>query len=121
MANSFVHVELLSTDLPKAKDFYTKLFDWKLEDVAMEGGRSYTMIHVGDGVGGGMMTNPDPGMPSHWMAYVLVDDCAASTEKARKLGAQVVVDTMAVGDFGIMSVFIDPTGAALALWQAKTH
>ena len=33
MANPFVHVELNTTDVGKAKDFYGKLFDWKLEDM----------------------------------------------------------------------------------------
>jgi predicted enzyme related to lactoylglutathione lyase len=32
MANPFVHVELMSTDVGKAKAFYGELFDWKLED-----------------------------------------------------------------------------------------
>jgi len=33
MANPFVHVELQTNDLAKAKAFYSRLFDWKLEDV----------------------------------------------------------------------------------------
>jgi hypothetical protein len=33
MGNPFVHVELMSTDVGKAKSFYGKLFDWKLEDM----------------------------------------------------------------------------------------
>ena len=86
MANPFVHVELNTTDVPTAKAFYEKLFDWKLEDVPMPNG-SYTMIHVGEGTGGGIMQHPVPGSPSAWLAYVLVDDIAAATEKARSLGA----------------------------------
>jgi predicted enzyme related to lactoylglutathione lyase len=39
MANPFVHVELNTNDLPRAKDFYGKLFDWKFEDVPMDVGR----------------------------------------------------------------------------------
>jgi predicted enzyme related to lactoylglutathione lyase len=38
MANPFVHVELNTTDVNKAKAFYGKLFDWKLEDVDMGSG-----------------------------------------------------------------------------------
>ena len=34
--NPFCHVELNTTDLKKAKDFYGKLFDWKLEDIPGE-------------------------------------------------------------------------------------
>jgi len=86
VANPFVHVELNTTDVKKAKDFYGKLFSWKLEDMPMGGGGSYTMINVGEGTGGGMMKHPMPGAPSAWLAYVLVDDVAASTKKAKSLG-----------------------------------
>ncbi|MEK6664436.1 MAG: VOC family protein [Pseudomonadota bacterium] len=120
MANPFVHIELQTKDLAKAKDFYSKLFDWKLEDLpAPGGGATYTMINVGEGTGGGMFTNPDPVVPPHWLAYVGVDDIAASTNKARELGATVVQDVMQVGDHGWLSVIIDPTGATIAMWKSK--
>ena len=120
MPNPFVHVELQTKDLPKAKDFYSKLFDWKLEDMPMPGGQgTYTMISVGEGTGGGMFQNPEPNVPPHWLAYVGVDDVRAMTAKAKELGATVCLDVMEVGDFGSMSVITDPTGATLAMWQEK--
>jgi uncharacterized protein len=119
MANPFVHLELHTGDLERAKEFYGKLFDWKLEDTPMPGGGSYTMINVGNGTGGGMMTSPTPGVPPHWLAYVGVDDVRASTQKARQLGAKILQDVMEVGEYGTMSVITDPTGATFALWQPK--
>lgn len=120
MANPFVHVELQARDLARAKDFYGRLFGWTLEDEPMPGGEgSYTMIQVDEGTGGGMFANPDPQAPPRWLAYVGVDDIAASTARARELGATIVVDCMAVGDFGSMSVFVDPEGATLAMWQSR--
>ena len=118
MANPFCHVELNTTDVKKAKDFYGKLFDWKLDDMESPGG-GYTMIGVGEGTGGGMMKNPIPGAPSFWLAYVLVDDIEASTKKAKSLGATVMKDVTEVGGFGWFSVIADPTGAHFALWKAK--
>ena len=120
MANPFVHVELHTSDLKRAKEFYGKLFDWKLEDTPMPGGGSYTMINVGNGTGGGMLTSPTPGVPPHWLTYVGVDDVRAATQKAKQLGAKVVQDVMEVGEHGTMSVIPDPTGATLAMWQPKT-
>ena len=87
MPNAFVHVELNTTDVEKAKAFYGKLFEWKLEDVPMEG-MNYTMIDVGKGTGGGIMKHPVPGAPSAWLAYVQVDDIAAATAKAIFEGAK---------------------------------
>jgi len=117
VGNPFVHVELSTTDVKKAKDFYSKLFSWKLEDMPMGGGDTYTMIGVGEGTGGGMMKNPMPGVPSAWLAYVLVDDVAASTKKAKSLGATIIKDVGEVPQYGWFSVLQDPTGAVFALWK----
>jgi hypothetical protein len=73
----------------------------------------------GTAPGGGMMTHPMSGQPSVWLPYVLVDDSHAAAEKARGLGAQVIREPMAVMDIGWLSVILDPTGAALGMWQAK--
>ena len=120
MANPFVHVELSTGDVAKAKSFYGALFDWKLEDVAIPGGPdAYTIIGVGDtGTGGGMMKHPVPGAPSVWLAYVHVDDINAATRKARELGATIARDVTEVPGFGWLSIIIDPTGAELGLWKA---
>ena len=118
MANPFVHVELQSTDIKKARDFYGRLFDWKLEDAQMPGFGTYTMINVGEGTGGGMMASQSPGAPSQWLAYVEVPDIASSTRKAKDLGANVVLDVTPVADMGKMSVIVDPTGATLGLWES---
>jgi len=58
-----------------------------------------------------------PGAPSSWLAYVEVDDIAASTQKAKSLGAKITMDVMELPGIGWMSMLIDPTGAALALWK----
>ena len=116
MANPFVHVELNTVDVEKAKAFYSQLFDWKLEDIPLPGG-GYTMIRVGDGTGGGLMKYPVPGAPSAWVAYVLVDDVKAATSKATSLGASVLTDVTEVPGMGWFSVISDPTGAVLGLWQ----
>jgi predicted enzyme related to lactoylglutathione lyase len=85
MANAFVHVELNTTDVDKAKAFYGKLFEWSLEDIPM-GERTYTMINVGKGTGGGMMKQLIPGASSAWLPYVEVADILAATKKARGSG-----------------------------------
>jgi len=120
MANPFVHVELNTNDVAKAKGFYGKMFDWKMEDVPMDWG-TYTMISVGEGTGGGLMKNPMPNTPSMWLSYVLVDDIEAATKKAKSLGATVCKDVTEVPDMGWLSIIVDPTGAMLGLWKAKAR
>lgn len=117
MANPFVHVELNTIDPEKAKKFYSELFTWKMEDMQMGPGMTYTMIQPGEGTGGGLMKQLVPGAPSSWLAYVVVDDVKASTEKAKSLGARVMKDVSEVPGMGWFSIIVDPTGAALGLWQ----
>ena len=119
MGQPVVHFEIGCRDGVKTPDFYAKLFDWKLEDLPMGGGESYTLVKVGDKTAGGIMKNPAPGRPSAWLAYVQVDDVPAATKKAKSLGAAVVHDVTEVPGMGWFSVIVDPTGAALGLWQAK--
>jgi predicted enzyme related to lactoylglutathione lyase len=120
MANPFVHVELNTPDPEKAKAFYSKLFQWQLEDMPNPAvpASSYTIIKVGEGTGGGMMKQV-PGGPAGWLAYVGVADIHATTEQAKSLGGQVLKDVMEVMGMGWLSIIRDPTGAVLGLWQPK--
>jgi predicted enzyme related to lactoylglutathione lyase len=117
MGNPFVHIELTTNDVDKAKKFYSGLFDWKLTDVPMPTGDTYTMIDVGGGTGGGMFKMP--GVPPFWLAYVNVADVEESTQKAEKLGAKVHKGKTEVSGMGWFSILADPTGAVFALWQSK--
>ena len=118
MGNPFVHAELNTTDVAKAKAFYGKLFDWKLEDMPMPE-RTYTIIRVGEGTGGGIMQHPMPGQPSVWLPYVLVDNLRTATDKASSLGGTVIRDATEVPSMGSFSIIQDPTGGVFGLWQAK--
>ena len=57
--------------------------------------------------------------PPMWLAYVLVDDIRAATQKAKSLGAKVIRENHEVPGMGWLSIFTDPQGAMLALWQAN--
>ncbi|HTD36944.1 MAG TPA: VOC family protein [Candidatus Limnocylindrales bacterium] len=122
MANPFVHIELNSNDIAKARPFYAGLFGWELNDMDMGPMGTYTTIGVGeDGTGGGMMQHPVPDAESVWVPYVLVDDLAASTEKARSLGGTVVQAMVPVAEMGTFSLVKDPSGAIFGLWETKSQ
>ena len=44
MANPFVHLELNTPDLTKAKEFYSALFGWQFQDMDM-GARPVSTAH----------------------------------------------------------------------------
>ncbi len=112
MGNPFVHIELNTDDAAKAKKFYAKIFDWKIESMP---GMDYLGINTG-AVGGGMQTKM-PGSPTQWLPYVEVASVKATLAKAKKAGANVVVDYMPIGVMGAIGVFVDPSGAGLGVWE----
>jgi len=121
MANPFVHVELNTPDPEKAKAFYSKLFQWELEEIpnsAVPAG-TYTIVKVGTGTGGGIMQQV-PGGPAGWLAYVAVEDIHAATQKAKSLGGKIMKDVTEVPGMGWLSFIQDPTCSILGLWKPKS-
>ncbi len=108
--------ELMTKDVAAAKKFYSQLLGWTMNDKPM-GPMVYTMLQAaGKDVGGMMALPPEAGpAPSHWLTYIAVDNCDATTEKATKLGGQVFVPPTDVPNVGRFSVIQDPTGAVFAV------
>ena len=117
MANPFVHLELNTSDMAKAKAFYGTLFGWKFQDMDMGADGVYTTFKPDNGPGGGMFTVPG-GNPG-WLTYVGVDDIRSSTEKARSLGAAIQIGPQEIPNVGWMTILTDPTGCAVAMFQPK--
>lgn len=112
--------ELLTTDIKKAKEFYSSLFGWEYDEHDVGHG-TYTMIKGGDNGAGGMMQIPadkKAQIPPHWMTYIYVENLDESLQKAQDLGASVKMPITPVSDFGRFAVIADPTGAPIALWQS---
>ncbi|MEW5851610.1 MAG: VOC family protein [Myxococcota bacterium] len=118
MGNPFVHIELSTDDVSKAKKFYKGLFQWKVSDMKLGPGMTYAMIDFGKkDMGGGMQKNMSP-MPSNWLPYVQVDDVKKTIAKAKKMGAQILIDYQPIPDMGALGIFTDPSGATLGVWEA---
>jgi predicted enzyme related to lactoylglutathione lyase len=65
-----------------------------------------------------MQKKPMPEAPTMWLPYVTVDDVKKTVAKARKLGANIQVEYMAIGNLGAIGIFTDPSGAAIGVWEA---
>ncbi|MHC4413866.1 MAG: VOC family protein [Planctomycetota bacterium] len=118
--NTFCWNELMTRDPSTARSFYTSLFGWTAEDMDMGERGTYTIWRMGDKQTGGMMALKGPGMdevPSHWLAYIAVDDVDASTRRAEGLGAKVCVPPTDIPNIGRYSVITDPTGGSLGLFK----
>src|ERR671916_1509976 len=85
-----VHLELHTGDLAAACEFYDGLCGWRAERIEAGGG-SYTALALGGGFGGGGVVECATPLPM-WVPYVQVDDVAATTDRARRLGAAVPLE-----------------------------
>ena len=117
---SFVWHELMTRDTSRAKNFYSKLFGWKMQDDEMMPGFIYTMIsNKGDMLGGMMAITPEQGdTPPHWMIYISVRDVDATAAQCEAAGGEIIVPAhdIPVGRWALLQ---DPTGAKFAIYKGR--
>ena len=113
-----VWVDLSSDDPAASREFYGKLFGWKIEVNPDPQYGGYGMAELGGGkraagIGGKM----SPDSPTAWSLYIGTDDIDALAKKVQDAGGKVLAPPFDVGDQGRMSVFQDPSGAVISSWQ----
>jgi len=113
--NPVVHLELHTGNLSRACAFYTQLFGWHAEKIAVDCG-SYLALDLGNGIEGGVVERDTE--RSLWLPYVEVADVEEAAERACLLGASVTLEPRE-GPAGWRSVVAVPAGAEIALWQPK--
>jgi uncharacterized protein len=113
---AFSWCELMTTDAAAAKDFYTKLFGWKTEEMSVTPGMTYTVVKsAGNGIGGIMPTPREAqGMPPHWSCYVTVENVDAVAKSAQQLGGKILVGPQDIPTVGRFCVIQDPQGAVIS-------
>ena len=117
---SFCWNGLATTDDEAAKKFYSELLGWTYRE-GDAGGMKFAEI-IGGGVPGGgvFKLGPERGeAPSHWMAYIAVDDVDASAKRVEELGGRVCLPPTDIPTVGRFCVINDPTGATISLITLK--
>jgi predicted enzyme related to lactoylglutathione lyase len=109
VAHKPVWVDLSTSDAEGARNYYSKLFGWKVEvnPDPQYGGYALAKISGKDVAGIGPKQSQD------------APDAADTTKKAEAAGGKVIVPLMKVGDQGAMSIVQDPTGAVVGVWQSQ--
>lgn len=120
---TFCWIELATSDANSARNFYTQLFGWTVNEFPI-GDMGMYYIFQKDGKDAGamyqIMAEQGP-MPPNWLSYVAVASADDATGKARSLGGSVVNGPFDVYDMGRMTVLTDPQGATFAVWESKSH
>lgn len=113
-------VDLGSPEQAKAKEFYAGLFGWECPEGPPEAG-GYSVCTLGGKTVAGIGPQMNPDFPPVWLTYVNVDSADDTVAKVSSGGGSVFMPPMDVMDVGRMSIFADPLGAVIGLWQPKTH
>jgi predicted enzyme related to lactoylglutathione lyase len=114
-------IDLATSDLERAKDFYSAVFGWTFEDAGPEYGGYVNASKGGQPVAGLMYNDPQFNSPDGWTTYLHTSDIAATLGAATAAGAATCVPPMEIKDKGHMALFTDPTGAFIGLWQPIGH
>jgi len=115
MGKKIVHFEVIGKDAKKLQDFYSKLFDWKVD---ANNPMNYGMVGADDaGIGGGIATGMDGGA-GHLTFYVEVDDLAAALKQAEGMGGKTVMPPTQVPGGPEIAHFSDPEGHLVGLLKA---
>jgi predicted enzyme related to lactoylglutathione lyase len=116
---SFCWNECGTHNVKKAEEFYSKLFSWEIKKSTSEK-MQYGEIYLEEKHPfGGIyeLTKEMKDVPPHWICYFNVENCKKSTDLAKKMGAAIRMDNMAIPDMGHISVISDPQGAVFGLFS----
>jgi predicted enzyme related to lactoylglutathione lyase len=113
--NPVVHLELHTGDRARAGAFYGELLRWRSSRVGA-GRASYHALDFGDGFGGGIVECG--ARQPIWLPYVEVARVDELTDRARGLGASVLLEPRE-GPAGWRSVVSAPAAGEIAFWQPK--
>ena len=111
MAQPVIHFEVVGPDGKALQDYYSSLFDWKIDS---NNPVNYGMVEPAEGgIAGGVSASPD-GRPAVTF-YVQVPDLQAALDKAEKLGGKTATPPMDVPGGPSIAHFTDPAGNMIGL------
>ncbi len=109
--------DITTTDLPRSKEFYGKLFDWQF--TPLQGTDQAAEIVAGGTAVGTIRVAEGKISPFNGVVYVQVTDIRASCKKVSQLGGTVVPGfpfNLSDGT-GAIAVVVDPAGHPVGLYS----
>lgn len=114
-------IDLASSNVDRAQDFYGTVFGWTFESAGPEYGGYINVAKDGHPVAGLMASNPEFQAPDGWSTYFHTADINATTSAVASAGGSTCIGVMEVPAKGFMAMATDPTGAMFGLWQPLEH
>jgi hypothetical protein len=113
-------IDVSTPDVDASVAFYEGLFGWTGVDQGADAGR-YHLFELGGHNVAGLGPVQDPSQPAAWTTYLAVDDIDAAVGRVTDAGGTVLFPRMDIFTSGAMAMALDPSGAAVAFWQANEH
>ncbi len=118
--STIVHFDVPVDDIERARNFYTKLFDWKIN--RMPGEMEYYGISTEDengkeGVGGGMGKRGEPSQ--RITNYFGVPSVDKSLKKVEELGGKLIMPKTKIPGYGYLAICIDTENNVFGLWESE--
>lgn len=120
-----VHFEIPADDPDRLAEFYTQLFGWHIEKMAIGGMHYYVTSTVEadergqprqpGAINGGMFQRQSP--EQRPINYVNVESVEEYLQKAGGLGATVLMGKTPVPGMGFFAQLVDPQGNHFGIWQ----
>ncbi|MFD4440286.1 VOC family protein [Nocardia sp. NPDC058519] len=109
-------------DTTAARDFYSTLFGWEVQDSPAEAG-GYLMATLDGRPAAGIGPKPQgmEAMPSVWTTYFAAQRADEIAERVSSSGGQVFMPPFDVLDVGRMFIAADPAGGVFGVREAKAH
>ena len=113
--------ELWTTDMEDARNFYTKVAGYKEELVPLSCGDTYHFLVRDDHPRAGITQIPWNDVDPIWVPYVGVENVAAITSKAIKLGATLIIEPDSAFPENEVAILADPSGAVFGIQQININ
>jgi uncharacterized protein len=114
-------IDLASSEVERAQDFYGAVFGWTFEYAGPEYGGYINAAKDGRPVAGLMANRPEFATPDNWATYFHTADINATVSAVTAAGGASCMGPMEVPAKGYMSLATDPSSASFGLWQPLEH
>ena len=124
MANRVMHFEVQADDIERAKKFYEKVFDWKVEkwmSADDKGGEDYWGLMTGldgtPGINGGMYKRGKEHPVYTYDCTITVEDIDKAVEAIKKDGGKIRTEKTEIPKVGWFANAIDTEGNMFSIMQ----
>jgi Predicted enzyme related to lactoylglutathione lyase len=114
MGRPVMQFQILAQNPERAAEFYTALFDWK---VNTNNPMNYRQIDTGSdrGIQGGIWPAPPEGR-GLMQLFVEVEKVADTVKRAQQMGGTVIIPPQALPEGHQMAVLLDPEGIPFGIY-----